>query len=136
MINLKDIAHIAIAVKNIDTSLTLFRDILGMEVETRTEVPAQGVKIAMLKSNPHIELLEPTSDKSPIMSFLNKKGEGIHHIAFYVDDAAKSLEELKKMNIELIDQLPRKGANYSKIAFLNPKSTNSVLIELVERRHS
>lgn len=128
--------HIAIAVKNLERSEKLYETAMGLKVTHREEVAEQGVKASMLQpqsgEGTAIELLEPTGEDSPIKKFLEGRGEGIHHICFFVDDIEKSLENLKKQGVRLIDQTPRIGAYNSKVAFVHPKAMNGVLIELAE----
>lgn len=129
----RKIDHIGIAVKNLEDSVNIFRDILGMQYTGEEEVKEQNVKVAFLPiGESEIELLESTSPDGNIARFIEKKGEGIHHIAFEVDDLETILEDLKKKGVRLIDEKPRYGAGGARIAFLHPKSTNGVLIELCE----
>ncbi len=127
----KKIDHIGIAVKSLDESIPLYRDAYGMHLHLIEEVPEQKVKIAMFEiGDVHIELLEPTSDDSPIAKFLEKKGPGMHHICYEVDDVDGTLEEVSAQDVQLIDKKSRNGAGGKKVAFLHPKSTGSVLTEL------
>ena len=131
----KKIDHIGVAVKKLEDSLSIFQDALGMNFSEIEEVPEQKVKVACLPfGESKIELLESTSPDGNIARFIEKRGEGIHHIAFEVDNLKAVLEDLKKKGIQLIDQEPRSGADGALIAFLHPKSTNGVLIELCEHR--
>lgn len=126
--------HIGIAVKDLDEALKLYRDILQLEVTGVEEVPDQKVKVAFIPvGESKVELLEPTTDDSPVAKFIAKRGEGIHHITFRVDNLEKALEEAKAAGIRLIDETPRLGAGGAKIAFLHPKSTGGVLLELCQR---
>lgn len=128
--------HVAIAVKSIDEVAKLYKAALGLKVTHTETVGEQGVKAAMLEpesGGTAIELLEPLSDNSPISKFLEKRGEGIHHICFLVDDIELTLERLKKEGVQLIDQCPRPGAHGTKVAFLHPKALKGVLIEIAER---
>lgn len=127
------IEHIGIAVKNIDQSNTLFKKLFG-EAHYKTEaVESEGVKTSFFKCGPNkIELLQATNPDSPIAKYIEKKGEGIHHIAFAVDDIEKEINRLKNEGFTLIHNLPKAGADNKKIAFLHPKSTNGVLIELCQ----
>ncbi len=132
---LKEIDHLGIAISNLEDGVRLYRDLLGFSLEGYEEVKDQKVKVAILNAegkSPNIELLEPTSEDSPIYKFIEKKGEGIHHIALRVENIEKVLENLKAQGIRLIDEVPRIGAGGKKIAFLHPKSTKGVLIELCE----
>jgi methylmalonyl-CoA/ethylmalonyl-CoA epimerase len=123
------VSHIGIAVNSLSESLPLFRDILGL-----SEVPlddADGANIVGLSAGePLVELLEPGEAKSPIGRFLEKRGPGIHHICFSVDDLDATLERCRRAGIQLIDEKPRIGAEGKRIAFLHPKSTGGVLVEL------
>ncbi len=130
---LTHIEHIGIAVKDLDESIKFYEDVLGLKCYRIEEVKDQKVKTAFFQvGQTKIELLESTDPEGPIGKFVQKKGEGIHHIAFAVNDVNSSLEELRKKNIKLIDDTSRKGAEDLDIAFLNPKSANGVLIELCE----
>lgn len=132
--NISHIEHIGIAVKSIEESLPYYENVLGFECYAVEEVKDQMVKTAFIKvGETKIELLEPTSEESPIAKFLENRGPGIHHIAFAVEDGvANALSECKSQKVRLIDFEPRKGAEGLNIAFLNPKSTQSVLTELCE----
>jgi methylmalonyl-CoA/ethylmalonyl-CoA epimerase len=134
------IDHIGIATNGITDSATVYCDALGLTVGEMEEVPSQRVRVAMLPvGESRIELLEPTSDESPISKFLAKRGPGIHHIAFGVDDIRAALADLKSKGTRLIDEEPRAGSGGCLVAFIHPSSTGGVLIELVERptgRHS
>ena len=129
------IDHIGIAVKSIEEALKFYSERLGLKSREVVEVQEQRVKVIALQiGESKIELLESTSPDSPIAKFLKMRGEGIHHIAFEVTDIEKRLKELKEKGIRLIDESPRLGAHNTRIAFIHPKSTQGVLIELVERR--
>ena len=129
------IDHIGIAVKSIKKTSELLSNILGLKVTGEEIVEEQKVKVAFLPlGDSELELLESTSPEGPIARFIEKKGEGIQHIAFRVDNIEKALEKLKKEGVRLIDEKPRYGAGGAKIAFLHPKSTNGILIELSERK--
>ncbi len=129
---LKKINHIGVAVKSIEEAKKIF-ELLGAEVEGEEIVEDQKVKVAFIPvGETRIELLEPTSEDSPVAKFLAKRGEGIHHIAFQVDDVEKALQLLEEKGIQLIDKKPRRGAHNTLIAFIHPKSTNGVLIELCQ----
>ncbi len=131
---IKKIDHIGIAVKSIEKASELFNNILGLKVAGEEIVEEQKVKVAFLPlGDSELELLESTSPDGPIARFIEKKGEGIQHIAFRVDNLEKVLEKLKEEGVRLIDEKPRYGAGGAKIAFLHPKSTNGILIELSER---
>jgi methylmalonyl-CoA/ethylmalonyl-CoA epimerase len=132
---LENLYHVAIAVNSIDEVERIYETALGLKVAHREVVEDQKVKTSMLlpeKGGSAIELLEPLSPDSPISKFLEKRGEGIHHICFAVDDIELALERLKAEGIKLIDETPRVGAYNSKVAFIHPKAMNGVLIELAE----
>jgi methylmalonyl-CoA/ethylmalonyl-CoA epimerase len=129
----KKINHIGIAVNSIEDSVPFYRDILGMQFEGSEEVAEQKVKVAFLTvGESRIELLEPTSPDSPVFKFLEKNGEGTHHIAYEVADLEGALSELRAAGVKLIDQNPRRGAHGTLIAFLHPKATGGVLTELCQ----
>ncbi len=128
--------HVAIAVRNIDEVAKLYETALGLKVTHVEVVGEQGVKAAMLEpegGGTAIELLEPLSDNSPISKFLERRGEGIHHICFLVDNIESALEKLKKEGVQLIDQSPRPGAYETRVAFIHPKALKGVLIEIAEK---
>ena len=128
---LSHIEHIGIAVKNLEESLKFYEQVLGLKCYGIEEVKDQMVRTAFLKLGAtKIELLESTDALGPISKFIEKRGEGIHHIAFKVKDLPQALKEAVEKGIQLIDQSPRKGAEELDIAFLHPKWTNGVLIEL------
>lgn len=132
MVNKVD--HIGIAVKNLDETLKFYEDILGMKCVDKEVVEEQKVRVAFLPiGDTEVELLESTEEDGPIAKFIEKKGEGIQHIAYKVDDVEKTIAELKAKGIRMIDEKPRYGAGGAKIAFLHPKSTFGVLIELCQR---
>lgn len=132
---IKKIDHIGIAVKDLEEALKLYTEVLGLEVEGTEVVEDQKVKVAFLPvGDSEIELLESTDPEGPISRYIEKRGEGIQHIALRVDNIEQALEEVKKKGIKLIDEKPRYGAGNARIAFLHPKSTNGVLIELTERK--
>lgn len=128
------IDHIGIAVNKLDEAISLYRDFLGLELEGVHVVNEQKVRVASLSTGgeTRIELLEPTESESPITKFIGKRGEGIHHIALKVRNIETVLEELKEKGLMLVDEKPRVGVGGAKIAFIHPKSTRSVLIELCE----
>jgi methylmalonyl-CoA/ethylmalonyl-CoA epimerase len=129
------IEHIGIAVRNLDNAIALFERLLGTPCYAVEEVADQKVRTAFFMiGRTKIELLEPTADESPIAKFIEKKGEGMHHLALAVSDLPESLKELHDAGTQLIDAEPRSGAEGLQIAFLHPKSTNSVLIELCSGR--
>jgi methylmalonyl-CoA/ethylmalonyl-CoA epimerase len=131
---IEKIDHIGIAVRSIEKTSELLNNILGLKVAAEEIVEEQKVKVAFLPlGDSELELLESTSAEGPIARFIEKKGEGIQHIAFRVNNIEEVLEKLKKGGVRLIDEKPRYGAGGAKIAFLHPKSTNGILVELCER---
>ena len=129
----KKINHIGVAVKSIDASAPFYRDVLGMVFEGTEVVAEQKVKVAFFSvGESRVELLEPTADDSPVAKFLEKNGEGTHHIAYEVDDLAATLAKLKAAGVRLIDEVPRCGAHGTRIAFLHPKASGGVLTELCQ----
>jgi len=127
------IEHIGIAVKDLEASNTLFEKLLGVPHYKTEEVASEGVKTSFFKSGPNkIELLEATKPDSPIAKYLEKKGEGIHHIAFAVEDIASEIERLKGEGFVVLNETPKKGADNKLVAFLHPKGTNGVLVELCQ----
>lgn len=127
------INHLGIATKGIDEALTFWSDALGLDNVHTEVVEDQKVRVAMLPlGESRIELLEPTSDDSPISKFLEKRGGGIHHIAIEVTDIEASLAQLKEKGMRLIDESPRIGAEGCLVAFVHPSSANGVLLELVQ----
>jgi methylmalonyl-CoA/ethylmalonyl-CoA epimerase len=129
------INHLGIATKGIDEALKFWSDALGLENVHTEIVEDQKVRVAMLPiGESRLELLEPTSEDSPISKFLEKRGGGIHHIAVEVDDIEASLSQLKAKGMRLIDEAPRVGAENCLVAFVHPSSTNGVLLELVQTR--
>lgn len=126
--------HIGIAVKSIDEALKFWEGSLGIKCHGVEEVADQKVKTAFLPiADTEVELLEGTSPESPVSKFIEAKGEGIHHLAIRVDDLEAALEELKAKGVRLIDEKPRMGAGGARIAFIHPKATGGVLLELSER---
>jgi methylmalonyl-CoA/ethylmalonyl-CoA epimerase len=133
---LTKINHIGVAVTCIEDALPYYRDQLGMNYEGEEVVAAQKVKVAFLQiGESRIELLEPTSDESPVAGFLKKNGPGMHHIAYEVDDLESALQKLEAQGVRLIDKEPRKGAHGTKIAFVHPKASGGVLTELCQPGH-
>lgn len=125
--------HIGIAVKDINAHLALYKDMLGLEFEGIEEVADQKIKAAILDTgDAKIELIEPTSEDSPISKFLGKKGDGMHHIAIAVENIESVIENLMNAGVKMIDEKPRIGAHSKKIAFIHPKSTGGVLVEICE----
>ncbi len=130
---LEKLDHIGIAVKDIDQSIKLYRDVFGIEPSLVYESSYTKAKIAFIPiGDVRIELIQPSNPESVVGKFLEKKGEGIHHISYKVKDVDKSLIELETRGIQLIDKKSRKVRENEKVAFLNPKSTNGVLVELIQ----
>jgi len=130
------IDHIGIAVKSIETSLKFYSELLGLKLAGEETIAEQRVKTAFLPlGEVEIELLESTAPDGPIAKFIEAKGEGIQHIAFAVDNLEEALQELAAKNLRLIDHKPRAGAGGKKIAFLHPKDSGGVLVELCEKIH-
>lgn len=127
------IEHLGIAVKDLKTSNILFEKLLGAPHYKIEDVLSEGVKTSFFKVGPNkIELLEATNDDSPIAKFLEKKGEGIHHIAFEVDDIVMEMERLKAEGFTILNEVPKKGADNKLVAFVHPKTSNGVLVELCQ----
>lgn len=130
----KHIDHIGIAVKGLDQASAFYRDILGLEIKGVENVAEQKVNVAFIPiTDSEVELLESTEADGPVAKFIEARGEGVQHIAFRVENLEEALAELKAKGIRLIDQSPRKGAGGAKIAFIHPKETNGVLVEICER---
>lgn len=128
------IDHIGIAVKNLEETLKFYEDVLGIKCVSQEVVEEQKVKVAFLPiGDTEVELLESTSEDGPIARFIEKKGEGIQHIAFKVDNIEEAIKELEEKGVRMIDEQPRYGAGGARIAFLHPKSTSGVLIEISQR---
>jgi methylmalonyl-CoA epimerase len=131
---IKKIDHLGIAVEDHEAAKDVFEDLLGLSCEHVEEVPSQKVRTAFYPcADVNLELLESTGHDGPVGVFLDKRGEGFHHVAFEVDDIESELARLKDAGVRLIDQSPRPGAHGTRIAFLHPKATRGLLVELVER---
>jgi len=127
------IAHIGIAVKSLEQALPFYTKHLGLTLVGTEEVESEQVKVAFLQiGESRIELLEPLSDQSPIAKFIEKRGEGIHHIALDVDDVGERLIHLKEQGVPLIHEQPKEGAHHAQIGFLHPKAAGGVLYELCQ----
>ncbi len=127
------IEHIGIAVKDLDESIRFYEEVLGLECYNIEEVADQRVRTAFFKvGQTKVELLESTSDDGPVAKFIEKRGEGVHHIAYAVKNISEALEHARQRGVQAIDQEPRKGAEGLDIAFLHPRSTHGVLTELCE----
>mgnify|MGYP001810105916 CR=1 FL=1 len=129
----KKIDHIGIAVNNIEEQLIYYSEIMGLKVEKIETVPSEGVKVCFIAiGDTHIELLEPISDDSPIKKFLEKNGQGVHHIAYSTNDIVGEIVALKGKEFRLINEQPKQGAGGKLICFLHPKSTFGVLTEICQ----
>lgn len=129
----KALNHVGIAVRSIDDQKSYYEDTLGMQFEGTEEVPSQKVRVAFFRAGDvRIELLEPTDPDSGVAKFLEKRGEGLHHVAFTVEDINARIAELKESGLRMIDDSPRPGSHHMQIAFVHPKSTFGVLTELCE----
>jgi methylmalonyl-CoA/ethylmalonyl-CoA epimerase len=130
---IEKISHIGIAVRDLDQQIRLYRDVLGLELVHVEEIEDQQVRVAMFRiGESAIELLTPLSDESPVARHLDRRGEGIHHIAYQVRELAQMLLALEAQGVELVDKSPRRGAGGKRIAFLHPTATRGVLTELCE----
>ena len=130
---MRKIEHIGIAVKSIEESNVIFEKLFNTPAYKEEEVESEGVKTSFFRVGPNkIELLEATKEDSPIAKFIEKKGEGIHHIAFDVEDINSEVDRLKKEGFVVLNETPKKGADNKWVVFLHPKSTNGVLIELCQ----
>ncbi len=128
------IDHIGIAVADLDSAVKFYRDQLGLEFKGTEVVEEQKVTVAFFPvGESKIELLESTDPEGPVGKYISKKGEGVHHLSFRVSDIVGELKQLKEQGVALLDETPRYGAGGAKIAFLHPKSTGGVLVELCER---
>lgn len=132
---IKKVDHIGIAVKSLEKTLPFYTDVLELTLLGIEEVESQKVKVAFLQAGgTKLELLEPTSEESPIAKFIEKRGEGIHHVALGVESIEERIIEMKEKGIQMIDQQPRLGAGGAHIAFMHPKSSAGVLYELCEKK--
>jgi len=132
---IQQIDHLGIAVRNLDESVAFYENALGLHCHGREEVASQKVKTAFFEAGDvHIELLEPTAEDSPIAKFLEKNGEGIHHIAFRTDDIDGQLKKAAGAGVRLIHEVPFEGAANKMVAFLHPKSTHGVLTEFCQEK--
>ena len=130
---LTEIDHVAIAVRDLDAAVAWYRDALGAEVEHRETVERDGVEEALLAvAESYVQLLSPTRDDSPVAKFLDKRGEGLHHVGYRVEDCAAALEAMVQAGATPIDEAPRPGSRNTTIAFVHPKGAFGTLIELVE----
>lgn len=130
---IKKINHVAILLGNLGDGTPFWAEALGLPIEKVEETPGQRVRVAFLPvGESHIELLEPTDDSSGVAAYLQKRGPGLHHICLEVDDIEETLARLKAANIRLIDEQPNSTADGKKLAFIHPKATGGVLVELYE----
>lgn len=130
----KHIDHIGIAVKEIEQAGKFYTDVLGLKIQDIENVAEQKVNVAFIPiTDSEVELLESTHPDGPVAKYIESKGEGVQHIAFCVENIDEALEELKKKGVRLIDEKPRKGAGGARIAFIHPRETNGVLVEICER---
>jgi methylmalonyl-CoA/ethylmalonyl-CoA epimerase len=130
----RKVDHIGVAVSNLEEALKIYTDVLGLKLHGTEVVEEQKVRVAFMPvGDTEIELLESTDPEGPIAKFIEKRGEGIQHIAFRVDDLEEALEQMRQKGVRLIDEKPRYGAGGARIAFLHPKSTGGVLVELCQR---
>jgi methylmalonyl-CoA epimerase len=130
---LTEIDHIAIAVNDLEAAIGYYRDTFGCEVDHREVVEKDGVEEVLLKvADSYIQLLTPVRDDSPVAKYLEKKGEGLHHVGYRVDDCAAALERVKAEGHQVIDEAPRPGSRGTTVAFVHPKQAFGTLIELVQ----
>jgi methylmalonyl-CoA epimerase len=126
--------HVGVAVRSLEEALRPFRDGLGLDVGGREEVASERVRVAFLPvGETRLELLEPTAPDSAIARFLERRGEGVHHLCFEVDDLEQALARLRKQGVPLVDETPRPGAGGCRVAFVHPRGTAGVLVELKEK---
>ena len=131
---IRKIDHIGIAVERIDEQIPFYRDVLGLSYEGTEVLADRGLKVAFFRiGEVSLELLEPVDDRSAVASFIRKKGPGIHHIAFRSDDIHQDIEKVRSSGLRMIDDEPKPGAHGSRVAFIHPKTTFRVLMELVSR---
>ncbi|REJ74392.1 MAG: methylmalonyl-CoA epimerase [Planctomycetota bacterium] len=131
--SVESLNHIGIAVRSIDEQKAYYEDTLGLEFEGFEDVPSQKVRVAFFRAGDvRVELLEPTDPESAVAKFLEKRGEGLHHVAYTVDDIRARIKELQQSGLRMIDEQPRRGAHHMQIAFMHPKSTFGVLTELCQ----
>jgi methylmalonyl-CoA/ethylmalonyl-CoA epimerase len=130
---LTEIDHVAIAVNDLEAAIAYYRDTFGAEVDHREVVESDGVEEALLKvADSYVQLLTPTRDDSPVAKYLERKGEGLHHVGYRVDDCAAALDAVKAQGGRVIDEAPRQGSRGTTVAFVHPKGAFGTLIELVQ----
>lgn len=128
------IDHIGIAVRSLGERVPFYRDLLGIPLTRQEEVPTEQVRVAFFGAGEtHVELLEPLGEQGPIADFLARRGEGIHHVCFAVDDIETTLRRVREAGLTVVGEAPRAGAGGCRVAFLHPKSTGGLLIELSEK---
>ncbi|GAA5505625.1 methylmalonyl-CoA epimerase [Novipirellula caenicola] len=131
----KSLSHIGIAVRAIESQRAFYEDVLGGTFEGIEEVPSQHVRVAFFKiGDVRIELLQATDPQSPLARFIDKRGEGLHHLAFVVDDLCQRIDQIKRIGLTMIDTVPRPGADQMDVAFIHPNSCGGVLTELCQSR--
>ena len=129
----KKIEHVALAVADLDAAIAHYREVWGIEVSHREKVLDQGVEEAMLPfGDTFLQLVAPTGQETTVGRFLANRGEGLHHLAYEVDDLARTLEDLKAKGVQLIDEVPRRGGRGHLVAFVHPKSNHGLLVELIQ----
>lgn len=134
---MKKIDHIGIAVKSIENALNLYKALLGLNVKGEEILEDRGLKVAFIEvGDVRLELLEPLNENSEISGFLAKKGEGIHHIAYEVENVKEMIEKAKNVGVKPLSDEPKPGAHNTRVVFLHPKTTNGVLVELVEHKNN
>lgn len=132
---IKKIDHVGLAVKNLDETLAFYRDVLGIQATSIEDYAPDKIRTAFLEvGDASFEIMEPTSPESPVAKFLDSRGQGMHHISLEVDDLREELKKLQAKGVALVDKEPRQGAHYI-VAFVHPKSTGGVLIELTQKPH-
>ncbi|MEZ5978241.1 MAG: methylmalonyl-CoA epimerase [Planctomycetota bacterium] len=129
----RGVHHTAFAVPDLDAALAIYRDTLGFACDEPEDVPSQKVRVVFCFAGPNrLELVQPTSPDSAVARFLEKRGQGLHHVAFEVADVARAIEVLEARGVEMIDRTPRPGAHRTTVAFVHPRSASGVLVELVQ----
>ncbi|MCS0672358.1 methylmalonyl-CoA epimerase [Cytobacillus firmus] len=132
---IKKVDHIGIAVRSLDEALPFYIEVLQLEFLGIEEVDSQGVKVAFIKAGEtKLELLEPTSEESPIAKFIEKRGEGLHHVALGVDSIQERINQMKEQGIRMLQDEPKIGAGGAHVAFMHPKSTGGILYEFCEKK--
>ena len=127
------IEHVALAVADLDAAIAHYREVWGIEVSHREKVEDQGVEEALLPlGDTFLQLVAPTGEETTVSRFLANRGEGLHHLAYEVDDLARTLEDLKAKGVQLIDEVPRRGGRGHLVAFVHPKSNHGLLVELIQ----